>query len=598
MANINWIANKILNWDNIHKLMSECENTNQYTNIGPIIPQLEQFIRDKFLIDESKAVIVTNNGTSALHALIAGMNINHKKQLTFLTQSYTFPSSNQGPLANSIIIDINQDGGIDLDLLSHHSLDVYDGMIITNVHGNIVDIDKYVEFCNLHNKILIFDNAATGYTFYNGKNSCNYGVGSIISFHHTKPFGFGEGGCIIVDNHYEKTIRITLNFGLDNSLGENSRYSNQASNYRMCDINASFILSYLKDNFDKIIERHRQIYKIYQDRCPNKFKLFPNYSDDCLPVCSSICLLSDSDTVLDNQILSKIPFITRKYYKPLDSTCSISKNFYERIICIPCNIDLTDYQINYMIDCLNNLFTMNINDIRFAIVIPTYYRANGSTKRYIKRSFNSILNQTHKNWILYLIGDLYEKEDEFESFKTLIPEGKIKMFNQNDPERNHIIDPDKRKLWSIAGATAVNIGLNLARKDGIKYYVHLDDDDYWNDNHLESLALAYATYPKCIFACTYSHYIGGSLLPYGNFKFEENNFLPHGSGLIHSAASFRCDIIQFDYFTTHFVNQINNPTDAIMWNNINNFLLNNRQYSSVLIPVITCHHDEEFQHYE
>ena len=56
----------------------------------------------------------------------------------------------------------------------------------------------------MNNKFLIFDNAATPFTYYKGKSCCNYGHGSTISFHHTKPLGFGEGGAIIVDKKYEK----------------------------------------------------------------------------------------------------------------------------------------------------------------------------------------------------------------------------------------------------------------------------------------------------------------------------------------------------------------------------------------------------------
>lgn len=349
MDTIQFLAKKQINWDLTRNFIAECETTNQYTNIGPIIPKLEKFVREKFQIESNKAVILAGNGTAALHVLIAGLNISHNKELIFVTQSFTFPSSNQGPLKDSLIVDIDENGGLDLNQLANKT---YDGIIVTNIHGNLVEIDKYVAFCNTHNKILIFDNAATGFTFYKNRNSCNYGVGSIISFHHTKPFGFGEGGCVIVDSIYESDIRRSLNFGYDNTLGEKAKYSNQASNFRMCDINASFILAYLQENFDRIITRHPEIYQIYKQNCPKGYKLFPNFSDrdqnqNQNPVCSTICLLKDSD--LD---LTKVPFTARKYYKPLSTDCPISVDFYKRIICLPCNVDLTNEQVLLMINSL------------------------------------------------------------------------------------------------------------------------------------------------------------------------------------------------------------------------------------------------------
>lgn len=65
ISNIKWLSNKKPNWDYIEKLIYQCEKINQYTNIGPIISQLENFIREKFKIDDAKSIIVTNNGTSA-----------------------------------------------------------------------------------------------------------------------------------------------------------------------------------------------------------------------------------------------------------------------------------------------------------------------------------------------------------------------------------------------------------------------------------------------------------------------------------------------------------------------------------------------------
>ena len=242
--NINWLANKKINWPKVQTLIAKCEEKNQFTNIGPIIPLLEDFIRTNFKISDEKALIVTSNGTTALHALVAGINANLKADYLYCTQSFTFPSSVQGPLKDSIIVDIDNEGGLDLNKLPHIS--EYDGIIVTNVHGNIVNIEKYVNFCKENNKILIFDNAAASYTFYNGINSCNFGTASIVSFHHTKMVGFGEGGAIIVDRIYEKTIRTMLNFGIDNTLGEKAIYNPFGSNYRMCDINAAFILSYLQ----------------------------------------------------------------------------------------------------------------------------------------------------------------------------------------------------------------------------------------------------------------------------------------------------------------------------------------------------------------
>ena len=150
-------------------------------------------------------------------------------------------------LSNAKIIDIDLDGGLNLEELDSS----IDGIIVTNIFGNIVDIAKYEKWAKDNNKFLIFDNAATPFTFYKGKSCCNYGNGATISFHHTKPLGFGEGGAIIVDKKYEKNIRCLINFGIN--LTDNY-WVKEGNNYKMSDISAVYIIQYL-DNFDLIVNK-------------------------------------------------------------------------------------------------------------------------------------------------------------------------------------------------------------------------------------------------------------------------------------------------------------------------------------------------------
>ena len=196
---LNWIQKKCINTELVNELLVKSLEINQFTNNGPNVKLLESFIREKFLIDDSKAVIAVTNGAVALHALSSGIQYSENIQIQWATQAFTFPPSAQSNLSSCKIIDIDLDGGINLDDLDS----TINGIIVTNIFGNIVDIDKYVNWSKNNNKFLIFDNAATGYTFYKGKNSVNYGHGCILSFHHTKPFGFGEGGAIIVDKKYK-----------------------------------------------------------------------------------------------------------------------------------------------------------------------------------------------------------------------------------------------------------------------------------------------------------------------------------------------------------------------------------------------------------
>ena len=199
---INWVPNKKINKIRIKNLIQQSLQTNHFTNNGPNVQLLEQIIREKLQIDDNKAIIAVTNGSVALHTLSSSIEYYHKQNINWSTQSFTFPPSAQGTLSNATIVDIDLDGGLMLDELD----DTIGGIIVTNIFGNVVDIDKYEKWAKDNNKYLIFDNAATPFTFYKGKSCCNYGHGCTISFHHTKPLGFGEGGAIIVDKKYEKNM--------------------------------------------------------------------------------------------------------------------------------------------------------------------------------------------------------------------------------------------------------------------------------------------------------------------------------------------------------------------------------------------------------
>lgn len=344
MDNIKWLAMKKVDTTRVAQLLETSTMTNQFTNNGPRVCALEYFIRHVYGIGDDKAVILTSNGTTAIHALVAGLNIFYDRHMRFITQAFTFPSSNQGPLEGAYVVDIDHDGGLDMNEVD---ADLFDGLIVTNIFGNVTDIDKYVTYSDKNNKLLIFDNAATSHTLYKGQNSLNYGTAATISFHHTKPFGFGEGGCIVVDRQYEHAIRCAINFGIDNALGERAKYSPMGSNYRMSDIAAAFIQTYHEQNCDTIIERHREIYKLFANSSLEQY-LFPNFSSDT-PVCSCICLLLPKAIKPD-----EVPFLVRKYYKPLVSK-PVADKFYDRILCVPCNIDLTDVQVASMIGWIEQI---------------------------------------------------------------------------------------------------------------------------------------------------------------------------------------------------------------------------------------------------
>ena len=344
---LNWVPKKSIDHNLIKTYLSSTEKTGQFTNYGPNVRILEEKTRKYFEVDESKSVIVVTNGSTAIQVLAAAIEYENKQTIKWATQAFTFPPSSQCNLADTSIIDIDTDGGLDLQQVD----DTIDGVIVTNIFGNVVDIEKYEEWAKANNKYLIFDNAATCHTFYKGKNCVNYGIGCGISFHHTKPFGFGEGGAIIVDKKYEKAVRSLINFGI--GLTDNY-FVKEGTNGKMSDISAAYILQFLDSSFQTIVEKHRGLYKYFKDEMKRRnichVKLFPSFHDEDknVPACFSL-LFDDYSDIYEKRILDAGIFC-RKYYHPLKEL-PVAAQVFRDILCIACTTEMTTQHVDTILNC-------------------------------------------------------------------------------------------------------------------------------------------------------------------------------------------------------------------------------------------------------
>lgn len=349
---IRWTGEKNIDLLYINHKILECMESKIFSNFGKNTTELQIFIKNKLLVEDDKEVILTCNGAMGLNAIIGMYNSIHNKTLKWASQSFTFPCSVQGLLKNNCII-IDIDGkhfGPDLQELENKK-DEYDGVIITNCFGKCVDIDIYVDFCKANNKILLFDNAATSFTFYKNKNVLNYGDACMVSLHHTKPIGFGEGGFVVIKKEYVDIMNKMINFGYD-SLNK-THYDTNASNYKMSEIQAIYIQSYLNsfDDFHKkIVSLYNHFLKLFYDYNFQSISVFPNFSDDN-PLLSCIPLLFNKD--IDKNYFINKNIEAKKYYYPLEETKN-AKKLYNNIICFPLHYSMNLKNIEYYIECLKN----------------------------------------------------------------------------------------------------------------------------------------------------------------------------------------------------------------------------------------------------
>ena len=321
------IPKKAFSSDKFHSYLHEAEKTNQWSNWGWAVGELERRARDMFEIEDTKAIIATCSGTTALHAIIFALRRRKGEDLRVATQDFTFASNSLGPAQGPIVCDMTPDLEIDLDdLLIHQHAQI---VIATNCFGHLLDLDKVVDKTEKRNKTLVLDNATVPYTYYKGRNSLNYGTASFLSLHTTKLIGFGEGGLAIIDKEYEEEVRTACNYGK-----VEEKFNERSGNFKMSELSAAGILQYW-DHFNFTELRKRVVDNYFDIRYKLRDRdgaFWPNWGDDdddkFFPSWCPFLYDNPEESLHDD--LEGIS--CKKYYMPLRGF-PVSNAIYDRIMC-------------------------------------------------------------------------------------------------------------------------------------------------------------------------------------------------------------------------------------------------------------------------
>jgi dTDP-4-amino-4,6-dideoxygalactose transaminase len=318
---IKYVENKQINKASVDRHLLTTAAANQWTNFGPLSRQLEARLSEILALDDSLRVVACCNATIALHALISMHSTLHCRSLNWITSAFGFYSSSDGVLAKAVILDCDDDAMLDINEASNKQ---FDGMIATNVFGQKHEMENYHEYAQKHDKILIIDSAMGFQAGGHIANEC-------ISLHHTKPWGFGEGGCAIIHKDNEKLFRSLISFGHDNY---DSPINRLAINGKISDIACAYLLMWLEE-YDKLKQDHNEQYqRISSIGLECGLSILANtISHPGIP--SNVPLLLPKAIKSIPSI--GIPF--GRYYYPL-SNQSRAINIYNRIINIPCHREL------------------------------------------------------------------------------------------------------------------------------------------------------------------------------------------------------------------------------------------------------------------
>ncbi len=338
---VEFVGRKFASEAAVNEILEPSRQQNWWANDGPVCRELEAFIASDLNLPPNRRVVATSSATSAIHAL-AGLNaLRRGRPLRWVGAAYSFPSNCIGPLSGALSIDSDESGTMSVDRLRALPESSYDGVLVTQLFGRS-DITAHLDLARRLGKAIIVDAA----TAYDSKYRERAGwPDEAISFHHTKPWGVGEGGCAIVDAADEDTVRSLIRFGIHLPT-DSAPY---AMNAKLSDISAAHILAHL---LARPIWRGRHIiqsWRISQAARKAGATLLGSVPGETSATPAHVPILFRQPVAPSH--FQGLPFVGRKYYRPL-ADLQRATDIYSRVVCVPSHEGMTSVDFDELCEAL------------------------------------------------------------------------------------------------------------------------------------------------------------------------------------------------------------------------------------------------------
>ena len=232
-----------------------------------------------------------------------------------------------------------------------------------HLYGQACDMDPILKIANEYGLFVVEDCAQAHGALYKGKKVGTFGDLAGFSFYPGKNLGaLGDAGAVVTNNKdLADKVRALGNYGSDYKyhhiyLGNNSRLD---------EIQAAFLSAKLP-HLERMNVERRRIADKYTEGIKNPKVILPSVLSDCVPVWHIYGIRCKERTALEKYLNSKgigtnkhypIPIHMQGCYKDLnisESALPIAKEISETELSIPMFYGLTDEQINYVINAIND----------------------------------------------------------------------------------------------------------------------------------------------------------------------------------------------------------------------------------------------------
>lgn len=331
---IEFVEDKALALDQLQAVMQPAIAQNHHTNFGPVSETLEQALMALNGGSGTHVACTAANATLGLQALVATFDNHTGRRLRWVVSGFGFFTSFTGPFHDQIFTPCGADGQIDMQALRQIPVEDYDALLVTNVFGLHEDFAQVFAFARSHDKALLIDNAA-GFRALAPVHAASDNTllwAEVVSFHHTKPWGMGEGGAVFLPKDLAPTFRAATNFGIGG--GKQLADGRYCSNGKMSEIAAAQILLRVKAHDDWTpAYRHEANRLLELGRAAGLTPLITDLPDRAVP--GQLPFRAPHPVPLAQ--LDNPQFRILKYYRPGPQSGALARDIFDHVVNLPCH---------------------------------------------------------------------------------------------------------------------------------------------------------------------------------------------------------------------------------------------------------------------
>ncbi len=345
--------------DDYNDYLKKAWNNKWITNRGELVRELEDKLKNYLGVPN---LTLTTNGTLPLQASIKALEL--KGEIITTPFSYVATISSivwEG--CTPVFVDIDENYlTIDENKIEEKITNNTSAILATHVFGNPCNVELIEKIANKYNLKVIYDAAHCFGEKYKGQSVFNYGDVSTCSFHATKIFHTGEGGCWIANNkELNDKIFYHHNFGHDGP----DKFFGLGINMKMSELQAAMGLAVFY-HIDYIFNERKKVVEFYNENLnfdymsTFKLRLGTEWNYHYFPI-----IFKSEDDLLNvkNELNNNNIFPRRYFYPSLNELpylnnvhMPISESVSKRILCLPLYVGIKNDQLSFITKIINKYF--------------------------------------------------------------------------------------------------------------------------------------------------------------------------------------------------------------------------------------------------